>query len=296
MSQILCVDDDNDYLEQMTKELRQRGYIVEKARTPAAAISLFSANPFAYDVILTDLDFGRTEQHNGVWLVQQILRLREQRGYDPAPEVISVTGKMIDSDVLNRLQALGARYVLKGRAESYLVEVDAARARLERFRTQGPTVVLVHTCSMDGSQDRDGDTFRFGCSVGEAVNGVYLLHGELRVRIPIAPAPLLLLDYLGRRALRRPLRLEEIANGMNNEEFYYFWLGRERDHTVSSDSVKTNINRIRRALVQALKSANLKIEANNILVTERIGEESFDDDVDCTVYRLKANIIIEHSQ
>jgi len=296
MNRILCVDDERDDLEQMAKELCLRGYVVEKARTPKEALSLFSANPFAYDIILTDLDFGRTDQHNGVWLAQQILQLREQRGYDAAPEVISITGKMIDPDVLNKLQALGARYVLKGRIESFLVEVDGALARLERFRKQGPTVVLVHTCSMNPNEDTESTTFRFGCPIGEAVNSAHLLHSGLRVRIPIAPAPLLLLDYLGRRAVRRPLRLEEIANGMNNEEFYYFWLGRERDHTVSSDSVKTNINRIRKAFAEAFKSASLKIDPDTLLATERIGEESTEDEFDSTVYRLKANIVIEHSQ
>jgi hypothetical protein len=155
--------------------------------------------------------------------------------------------------------------------------------------------VLVHTCSMAPTEDTESTAFRFGCSVGEAVNSAHLLHSGVRIRIPIAPAPLLLLDYLGRRAVRRPLRLEEIANGMNAEEFYYFWLGRQKDHTVSSDSVKMNINRIRKSFAEAFKSASLKIDPDTILATERIGDESAEDDFDSTVYRLRVNIVIEHS-
>src|SRR5690348_8755620 len=114
MSRVLCVDDETSELEQIASELRQRGCTVEKARTPSAALSSVYKNPYGYEVILTDLDFGRTDEHNGIWLVQQVLDFREQRGYGPAPEIIALTGKLIDPDVLNRLQSLGARYVLKG--------------------------------------------------------------------------------------------------------------------------------------------------------------------------------------
>lgn len=294
MKYILCVDDEKDVLKDITAVLRQRGYEVESASTSAGAVDLISAHPFRFDAVLTDLDFGRSDPHNGLWLVQQILGVRESRGYDPAPEVIGLTGKMIDADVLNRLEALGGHYVLKGRAESYLVEIDAAMARLDRFRQQGPTLEFVHTCSTEPLRRDEDITSRFGCAVGESINSVNLLHSGIRLRIPIAPAPLLLFDYLARRAVRRPLRLEEIANGMNSEEFYYFWLGREKDHTVSSDSVKMNIRRIRKALDAGFKAASLPITHNSVLTSERTAGDLGDDDSENSAYRLKACVLVDH--
>lgn len=295
MDHILCVDDQPEHREEIAAQLRRRGYAVEAVSTPSEALTRITADPYHFDIVLTDLDFGRTEQNNGIWLVQQVLRLRESRGYDAAPEIISLTGKMIDSDVLNRLQALGVRYVLKGQAESYLIEVAAASSRLARFRAQGPTVLLVHTCSSGNDADLERRPSRFACFVGEAVNSAYILSGDARIKIGLSPAPLLVLDYLGRRAVRRSLRLEEIANGLNAEEFYYYWLGREQEHTVSSDSVKMNIRRIRRALAEALTRASITIDSDKLLVSETVGEDSDEFDSEGTAYRLRANVRVEHT-
>lgn len=292
MTRVLCVDDESVPRQEMAEDLRREGYEVTAASSPEEALKLILAAPFDYDVVLTDLDFKLTSEQNGIWLAKKLLDHREARGYGPAPEVIGVTGKMIASDVLNRFLALGGRYVLKGRAESYLVEVAAAVERLSQFRKQGPTIVFVHTSSMK-VDSLPRDMAIFACAVGESVNSAHLLHGR-PIPIPIDPAPLLVFDYLARRTIRRSLRLEEVANGMAHEEFYSYWMGRTFEHTVSSESVKMNVNRIRKALALAFQSAHLAIDPETVLITESLGSESEDDESQQTRYRIKACVKVEH--
>ena len=76
--------------------------------------------------------------------------MRANRGYDLAPEVVCLTGKIIDPNVANSVRQMGGQYVLKGLAMNYLLEVKAAIARIAEFRNAGPTISFVHAAAESG--------------------------------------------------------------------------------------------------------------------------------------------------
>jgi CheY-like chemotaxis protein len=148
-SRILLVDDEAQPRSDIAALLRASGYAVHEAAMPEDAARIFAGHPFNFEVILTDLDFQNNSK-DGAWLMREIFAMRANRGYDLAPEVVCLTGKIIDPNVANSVRQMGGQYVLKGLAMNYLLEVKAAIARIAEFRNAGPTISFVHAAAESG--------------------------------------------------------------------------------------------------------------------------------------------------
>jgi CheY-like chemotaxis protein len=289
---ILYVEDRQRQRELVADRLRRQGYDVVDEGDAKVGLAIFQSEPFGFDVVLTDLDFRETSgECDGVWLMNRILNLRDKRGYDPGPEIICMTSVYIDPNLANRIRRRGGQFILKGSPQTYLLEIEAALERLETYRSTGPNLLFLHAAAENASWNDEHD--RSPCVVGESVNSVYVVTSGNRERVPLSKKPLLLFDYLARRASRFPLRVEEVANGFVCDEFYYFWMGRERDQTLSSDTVKVNVGRIRAGLSSVFQKIQLHHDPNHVLSTERIHDPDGEDD-DALAYRLHANILIQH--
>lgn len=288
MAHILCVDDNAPYLKSMVERLQANNYEVDSTESPIAALSAFKQAPFKYDVVLTDMDFPCGK--DGEMLIAELVALREKRGYDPAPEIVCITGarSKMSPELVNRLRDKGCQYVLKG-TDQYFIETQAALKRLEEARTKGPTFLFVHAASPEYRWD---DKQNWGCVVGESVTEVCLLHSGRRIRIKLGPAPRRLFDFLARRTSTRAFSVEEVANAVSLDDFYSYWEG--GNETVTSNSVKTNVNRIRGGLRAAFKAMNLPFKPSEVLSSETY-EDTTEPALEKTrFYRFRARAIVEH--
>jgi CheY-like chemotaxis protein len=259
---ILCVDDNQPFLISMVERLEVAGYQVDAATSPESALDSLTRNPFRYDVVITDMEFPGTK--DGEQLVTEIIAFRETRGYDPAPEIICITGakSKMTPELLQRMRERGCHYVLKG-TDQYFIETQASMTNLQELRSNRPLFLFIHGASAGYSW---GLTGHAGCQVGESVNEVHLLHAGLRRPIKMDPTPRRVFDFLAKRTSRRPYSVEEVANAMALDEFYNYWHGDEG--TLSSDWVKNNVARIRNALRQAFSDAGLPLIPTDVLATE----------------------------
>jgi len=285
---ILLVDDEAKPRGDIAALLRASGYDVEEASTPESAAEMFLNRPFDFDVVLTDLDF-RNSARDGSWLMREIIDIRSNRGYDLAPEIICLTGKIIDPNVANEIRQSGGQYLLKGLAKSYLLEVNAAIARISKFRNAGPSILFVHGAAQSSSYPVLRPRGR-ACTVGESISHAMILHGR-RPTIPLKPTPLRLLDFFAYRAARHPIRLEEAANAYALDEFYSYWAGKNREAGISSDNIKTNVDRIRVALTEGLRNAGLNVNGNDVLVSEVFND---DEGYAFEAYKLRARCLLTH--
>jgi CheY-like chemotaxis protein len=288
MARILCVDDNAVFLQSMVERLQAEHYEVDHADSPGAALTAFKQSPFKYDVVLTDMDFPSGD--DGEMLIAELVELREKRGYDPAPEIICITGarSKMDPMLVNRLRDKGCQYVLKG-TDQYFIEAQAAMKRLQDVRTKGPIFLFAHAASADYKWD---DTQKWGCVVGESVAEVCLLHSGRRINVKLGPAPRRLFDFFARRASMRAFSVEEVANALSLDEFYSYW--ESGDETVTSNSVKTNVNRIRVALQATFKGMNLPFKPSDVL-----SSETYEDTTELLLektrhYRFRARAVVEH--
>jgi CheY-like chemotaxis protein len=311
MASVLCVDDNLPFLNSMLERLAVANYAVDGVETPNAAIDAFGRNPFKYDVVITDMEFPSCD--DGEQLVAELIELRERRGYDAAPEIICITGarSKMSPGLINRLKERGCHYVLKG-TDQYFIETQAAMMRLGQLRGSGPTFLFVHKGSEQYEWDNKG---KWGCSVGESVNEVFLLHSGRREKVKMDPTPRRLFDLLAKHTSRRPLSVEEVANSMALDEFYCYW--QKNDETVSSESVKNNVRRIRVALDKAFKLIGLPFSSTKVLSTETYEDTTEPSGIDyqpistasirvadigsllpyserSECYRLRAKAFIEH--
>lgn len=268
MASILCVDDDKKCLNSIVERLQAEHYDVDGSESANAAIAAFKRNPFKYEVVITDLDMPGGA--DGEMLLAQLVELRERRGYDPAPEIICLTGakSKMNPVLINRIRERGCHYVVKG-SDQYVIETQAAIMRLRDMRDKGPTFLFVHGAAEKYKWDDKG---QWGCQVGESVNEVLLVHSGGRVRAKLAPTPRRLFDFFARRASTRPLSLEEVANNVALDPFYSYW--ETGDETVSSESIKNNVRRIRTGLQAVFESINVPFKATEVLSTETYEDTS----------------------
>jgi CheY-like chemotaxis protein len=261
---ILCIDDDRLFLGGMANRIESAGHVVDQADGYKSALRLFMDDPFKYDVVITDLDLGKSGQYDGEQLIHALIELREVRGYDPAPEFICITGadEKRDPRLKNMLQERGCQFVLKG-TDQYFLEAQAALLRLQAVRSGGPPLLFRHHSSPTYQWD---DKPQWDCAEGEDVEGVYFLQAGRALPIRLAPAPRRVLDFLARRAWRRAFAVEEAASSMSLSPFYSYWAD---DHVVTADSVKNNMRRIRVALDSFFKDKNLPYTSESIVISVR---------------------------
>ncbi len=293
MGTILCVDDIRDHLDGMANPLRDRGHQVTTASTPEEALRQFDASPFAFDVVLTDLLF-RNSPINGITLMQVLLDRRDERGYGVNPEIICLTSEMLDPEVANKVKIRGGQYVWKGSMQ-FVAEVEAALIRIQRFKDKGPTLLFVHTVAESAGWSESLEKKRY-CPPGESVSAVYFLRsGQLMddesvrdQRLPLSPIHMRLLDFLARHTVRKPMRLQEVADSYSQDRFYARWLSAKHDEVISRATVKAYVKRIR----QAFDAVGLK--GSEVLVTEDLGQKGEDEKTGHVAYRLHAWPVIQH--
>jgi CheY-like chemotaxis protein len=246
----------------MVDRLRSGGYEVEKAEGYDTAIALFASAPFKYDVVITDLDLKTSGRRDGEQLVASLIERRETRGYGPAPEFICITGAALKRDprLKNTLQKRGCQFVLKG-TDQYFLETQAAELRLREIRSSGPELLFKHHSAQRYGWEDNKD---WDCAAGEDVEGIYFIQAGEKLPIRIAPAPRRLLDFLARRAWRRPFSVDETASSMSLSPFYSYW---SDDKIITADSVKNNVRRIRVALESFFRANKLPYNADQILLT-----------------------------
>ena len=70
---ILFVDDESPIVEFNKQRLERLGYTVETKTDPVAALALFSSNPAAFDLVITDMTMPHM---TGDVLTQELLKIR----------------------------------------------------------------------------------------------------------------------------------------------------------------------------------------------------------------------------
>jgi CheY-like chemotaxis protein len=285
MARILWIDDEDDIREVTRTVLESVGYEVESLRTAEEAIAKIEQDPFAYDLVLTDVSLEGSS-FDGEQLMHRIFEIRDKRGYDPAPHVICMTGKpeRQKSQTIRRVEENGGRVVMKGHPNGYLPYIAAELDRITMIREKGPTFIIVHSISNHAGDSllRAGDI----CEPGEAVTKVLLSRLGDDLDLMLNPGDRLLFDFLCRTTQRYAKTLTEITQAFSQHRFYEIW----QDDGVTSSGVKQSIYRIRARLREVFDGAQLNIDPNAVLVTEKIAH----DDRKRTQYMVKGRFIVRH--
>jgi CheY-like chemotaxis protein len=296
MPSILCVDDTRDHLDVIAEKLQGCGYDVTTAAAPEEALRIFDMSPFNFDVVLTDLLF-KNSPLTGRVLMEILLDRRDERGYGVTPEIICLTGEeeMFNNPHLaNDIKLRGGQYVEKG-SEQFIREVRAAIQRVQKFKEKGPTLLFVHSGAEDIGWSESAKRKRY-CPVGESISGVYFIRsGQLMddesirsQRVPLSPIHARLLDFFARHTVRRPMRLQEVADLYSEDPFYARWFNTKYDQGISRATVKAYVKRIR----TGFDAVGLK--GSEILVTEGLGQADEKETTGDVAYRLHAWPIIQH--
>jgi CheY-like chemotaxis protein len=274
MTKILWVDDEDKVRRVTQRVLESVGYEVDAVKTSEEAITLFEREPFGYEVILTDLTL-KGSALDGEQLMEVIFERRDERGYDPAPHIICVTGQpdRQNSATVQRVEEKGGRYVTKGHPNVYLPLIEREVNRIEQLRHQGPTFMVIHALSgkVGTSVIKSGTI----CPTGEAVTKILLSVSTEEVDLKLSPTEKLVFDYLARMTQRYPLSLSEVTQGLSENRFYSLWFA---DGGPSKENVKKVINTVRNKLMKALTLAKIGLKADDILVSEDISSEDADSD------------------
>lgn len=283
-AQILCVDDDPRFLTSMVDAFRSLGYRAQGAESPEAALQQFSSASFDFDVVVTDMTFGK--QQRGQELMLELFRLRELRGFDPAPEVICLTGNELNfsPSLINDLNERGGEYVRKGSTQ-YIDMTIAAIERLSRLRGTGPSFVITHSLSGDYSWQKHD----FQCLAGEAVNSITVRRGSKPEDFVVSKKLRYLFNFLARRTCRRGFSLEEISAGLSNDPFYAHW-----NEEPSKGSIKRNINRLRDELT-AFYGNRFPFSGFDTISSRVKGGGGFDQEKEGSVYRFHGRVTVEHT-
>lgn len=319
---ILCVEDNDEERNWMMKNLavegRQRGdtYILEGAETPEEALKKIDRNSFLYHVVLTDMDFRPLSENTGQWLMERIIEIREQRGYDIAPEVICITGhpQMVKPEINNKVKLNGGVFILKGEAMAYVVEVVAALQRIRDFRSKGIIIIFQHKIATG---------YSFGQMKGSVCSKNELLHKALidnkgrRHDIPLSRVPLTYLNILAKYGYK--------SNGLTRDEIFQkasadnFFAAQFHGHEPKTKNGFLNaIRRASNGLGRVLHDLRWNIGPTEILVTDYYeidsGERIPDEEIQARLrhcrqgqskyfqpgrdvyarYRLHANTYLEH--
>jgi CheY-like chemotaxis protein len=274
MAKILWVDDEDKVREVTQKVLESTGYEVKAAKTSGEAINLFKQDPFGYEIVLTDLIL-RGSELDGEQLMEMIFKLRDERGYDPAPHVICMTGQpdRQNSATVQRVEEKGGRYVTKGHPNGYLPFIAREVDRIGQLRQQGPTFILTHALS-GGAKTSVVKSGTF-CPEGEAVVKIQLSLPTRNVDLKLSATEKLIFDYLARMTQRFPLSLAEVTQGLSQNGFYNLWFA---DSGPSKENVKKVINSIRNKLSKTFTSVSLGLSVKNVLASEEISIEEREDD------------------
>ncbi len=117
---ILFVDDESVLVEMFAIMLEASGYAVTPATSSAEALELFSSNPDAFDLVITDMTMPKM---TGIELSRQLLKIK------PTVPIILCSG-IKDGETEARVKALGIRaYCLKPLTKKELT--DTIRSVLE---------------------------------------------------------------------------------------------------------------------------------------------------------------------
>jgi hypothetical protein len=155
--------------------------------------------------------------------------------------------------------------------------VDVLLAELRQLGASGPHFRIVHRFREPG---RD-------CGPGEEVAAVFLNHRALEIVVPLPLTLRLLFDFLAGYS-HLPQSAAQISGAMHADPFYqkhgaYVRTGATLTRKISRSSVKEFIKRIRQALEQTFREANLAVDPRTVVVSERtVGNE--------VGYRLRATV------
>jgi CheY-like chemotaxis protein len=265
MPYILWVDDEDDVRRVTREVLESVGYEVVEAKTAEEAIERFKENPFRFDLVLTDIVLEGSKL-DGEQLMQKIFELRDERGYDPAPHVICITGKpdRQNSPTIGRVEENGGRFVMKGHPNGFLPFLERELKRIEELRGQGPIFIIEHALSgySGSAKVKSGDV----CPSGEKVIRVLLRYTGGEEDLKLNDEDKLVFDYLARFVKRNPRSLDMITQGYYEHPFYGNWLSAG----VNETKVKQSIYRIRRRMREAFAKVHLGLDPKDVLVTEKI--------------------------
>ena len=160
-------------------------------------------------------------------------------------------------------------------------KVDLMMAELRELRSSGPRFTIVHRFREPGAE----------CLPGEEVAAVFLAHRSARTIVPLPTTLLILFDFLARHS-RMPQSASQIAAAMSADPFCCRHGANAPRNTglarkVSRTSVKEFVKRIRKALDQAFREANLNADALTVLRSESTVSNE-------VAYRLKATFEWTH--
>ncbi len=133
---VLFIDDEESLVEVMRVLLAKAGYRVTTSTTAADALSLYTQDPAAFDLVISDINLRGM---SGMALSREILRQR------PAQLIVLLSGHVSDSD-LDLARQAGVRHVLQKpmtfaailkRIEQVLREPNAELYLGEAGRRQG---------------------------------------------------------------------------------------------------------------------------------------------------------------
>jgi hypothetical protein len=222
-----------------------------------------------YDVVITDMT-GVTDGGFG-----ELDALRAAlSNQSQLPGLLCMTK---DKRRFLQIEDRGARYVWTGHFEAEAVSdgVDVVLLERAKLLSTGPLLSIYHRFHRRGTI----------CTPGEEIAGIALSYRSKEHYLQIGTEPCLLVDLAARQRL--PYNLAQLSRALARDPFTVqharFGGGMKRGHRQrSSDSIKTDIHRIRLALTEALEAAHLNLPADSILVSEPVGRS--------VQYRLRARV------
>jgi len=163
-------------------------------------------------------------------------------------------------------------------------QVDLLLLELRTLRSEGPHLRVIHRFRHPGSE----------CGPGEEIVAIHLVHRAREFLVPLSCSLLLVFDYLAHHS-HFPQSAAQITAGMKADPFYYKHGANAATHVrltrkISRSSVKVYIERLRTALLQAFRNAQIQIDPFSVLVSEETSSNE-------TGYRLRARfewIHIDH--
>jgi hypothetical protein len=158
--------------------------------------------------------------------------------------------------------------------------VDLLLAELALFKSVGPHFRILHRYREPGTV----------CMWGEEIAGVYLVHRAREFVVPLSTTLRLLFDFLARHT-HLPQSATQIAAAMSTDPFYRRHgaraSGPKLTRRIGRASVKELVKRIRQALAQAFREANMAVDAETVLLSDKTVSNEVG-------YRLKATVEVSH--